>query len=124
MIILTKQQIIMLHDQLIEITGGSHGLRDEALLDAAINAPFQSFGGADIFPSIQQKAARLGYGLVMNHAFIDGNKRIGAHVMLTFLAVNNIELSYEQSELSDIFLKIASGESGFPELLQWVIKHQ
>ncbi len=124
MIILTKQQIIMLHDQLIEITGGSHGLRDEALLDAAVNAPFQSFGGADIYPSIQQKAARLGYGLIMNHAFIDGNKRIGAHVMLTFLAANNIELSYEQSELSDVILKTASGESGFPELLQWVIEHQ
>ena len=73
MIVLTKDQIIKLHEQLIRETGGSQGLRDDSLLDAAIHAPFQSYDGIDMFPSIQQKAARLGFGLVKNHAFIDGN---------------------------------------------------
>ena len=77
-----------------------------------------------MFPSIQQKAARLGYGLVKNHAFIDGNKRIGAHAMLVFLALNKVELDYTQEELSEIFLQIAAGESGFEELLHWITLHQ
>lgn len=124
MTVLTKEQIIKLHEYLIRETGGSQGLRDDSLLDAAIHAPFQSYDGIDMFPSIQQKAARLGFGLVKNHAFIDGNKRIGAHVMLVFLALNKIELVYEQSELSDVILKIASDEYGFPELLQWILNHQ
>ena len=124
MIVLAKEQIIKLHEYLIRETGGSQGLRDESLLDAAMHAPFQSYDGIDMFPSIQQKAARLGFGLVKNHAFIDGNKRIGAHVMLVFLALNKIELVYEQSELSDVILKIASDEYGFPELLQWILNHQ
>ena len=124
MIVLTKEQIIMLHEHLIRETGGSPGLRDDALLEAAIHAPFQSYDGTDMFPSIQQKAARLGYGLIKNHAFVDGNKRIGAHVMLVFLALNKIDLTYKQNELSDIILKVASGEYDFPDLLQWILNHQ
>ena len=87
---LTKVQILLLHSELIRETGGAEGLRDEGLLDSAICAPFQSFDGIDVFPSIQQKGARLGYGLICNHAFIDGNKRIGVHAMLVFLALNGI----------------------------------
>ena len=124
MIILSKKQILLLHTQLLEETGGSEGIRDDGLLDSALSAPFQGFGDADAFPSIQQKAARLGYGLVKNHAFIDGNKRIGAHAMLVFLALNKVELDYTQEELSDIFLQIAAGESGFEELLRWITSHQ
>ena len=86
MIILSKEQILLLHAQLIEETGGSKGLKDEGMLDSALAAPFQSFDGKDLFPSVYQKAARLGYGLASNHAFVDGNKRIGAHTMLVFLS--------------------------------------
>ncbi len=124
MIKLTKEQVILLHTQLIQETGGSDGIRDEALLESALYAPFQSYGGTESFPSIQQKAARLGFGLVKNHAFVDGNKRIGAHVMLVFLALNHIELEYTQEELSNIILKVASSESSFAGLLQWILKHQ
>ena len=105
MIILTKEQIISLHDELICETGGIHGLRDEALLDSALHSPFQSFGGVEVFPSIQQKGARLGYGLISNHVFLDGNKRIGAHVMLVFLALNKMELEYTQDELIKIVMQ-------------------
>ena len=94
MIKLTKEQILLLHSQLVEITGGSDGIRDIALLESALESPFQSYGGEELYPSIQAKAARLCYGLVKNHAMIDGNKRIGAHAMLTFLSINGYELSY------------------------------
>ena len=121
---LTKEQIIMLHSELIRETGGVDGLRDEGLLYSALNAPFQGFGDTDIFPSLQQKGARLGYGLICNHAFVDGNKRIGAHAMLVFLSLNGIELEYTQQELSDIVLHIASGALQFEDLLMWIIQHQ
>jgi death-on-curing protein len=124
MITLSKKQIIMLHSQLIAETGGTDGIRDEGLLDSALSAPFQSFADTEVYPSIQQKAARLGYGLVKNHAFVDGNKRIGAHAMLVFLVLNKIELDYTQDELSDIFLKIAAGETSQNDLLEWIITHQ
>ena len=92
MIVLSKEQIILLHHQLILKTGGTDGIRDEGLLESALEAPFQSFDGIELYPSVQQKAARLGYGLVKNHAFLDGNKRIGAHAALVFLALNKIDL--------------------------------
>ena len=90
MIRLSKPQILLLHEQLIAETGGSSGLRDEGMLDSALNAPFQTFGGEDVYPSLQQKAARLCFGLAKNHPLVDGNKRIGAHVMLVFLALNGV----------------------------------
>ncbi|MGN1417768.1 MAG: type II toxin-antitoxin system death-on-curing family toxin [Acutalibacteraceae bacterium] len=121
---LTKEQILMLHSELIRETGGSDGLRDEGLLDSALSAPFQGFGETDSFPSLQQKGARLGYGLICNHAFIDGNKRIGAHAMLLFLSLNGIELEYMQEELSDMVLNVAAGSLRFEDMVKWIIKHQ
>lgn len=121
---LSKEQLLMLHAELLRETGGAEGLRDEGLLDSALNAPFQSFGETDVFPSLQQKGARLGYGLICNHAFVDGNKRIGTHVMLVFLALNGIELEYSQEGLSDMVLGVASGELQFEDMVKWIIKHQ
>ena len=124
MIRLSKPQILLLHKQLIAETGGSSGLRDEGMLDSALNAPFQTFGGEDVYPSLQQKAARLCFGLVKNHPFVDGNKRIGAHVMLVFLALNGIELQHTQTELSDIILQLAAGTIQSSDLLNWILTHQ
>ena len=111
--VLSKHQILVFHQHLVDETGGSPGLRDEGLLDSSLNAPFQAFGGNSASPSLQQKAARLCYGPVKNHPFVDGTKRIGAHVMLVLLAINNLELSYTQQELADIILQVASGEKGY-----------
>ena len=124
MIRLTKGQVLMLHAQLIEATGGCGGIRDEKLLDSALNSPFQSYGGEELYPSIQAKAARLCYGLVKNHAMLDGNKRIGVHAMLVFLALNGYELGYEQKELSDLILDTAAGKKDYDDILQWVLEHQ
>ncbi len=121
---LTKAQILFLHSALRRETGGADGLRDEGLLESALEAPFQSFGEIDAYPSIQQKAARLGFGLIRNHAFVDGNKRIGAHAMLVFLSLNGIELTYTQSELSDLILAVAAGTRSFDDMVKWIIEHQ
>ncbi len=124
MIVLSKEQILFMHQQLIDETGGLDGVRDEALLDSAINAPFQKFDGKDLFPTVQQKAARLCFGIIKNHAFIDGNKRIGTHTMLVFLALNGIEIDYTQKELYQIILDLASGKLELDSLTHWIIEHQ
>ena len=124
MIILDKRLVVTLHEQLIRETGGSQGIRDEGLLESALSVPFQEFGGISAYPTIEHKAARLGYGLTMNHAFIDGNKRIGAHSMLVFLGLNHIELQYTQNELSDLFLKVADGTFDDAALYQWISNHE
>ena len=121
---LSKKQILMLHTQLIQQTGGSDGVRDYNLLDSALENPFQSFVGEDLYPTIQAKAARLGYGLIKNHCMIDGNKRIGTHSMLVFLALNGIELKYMQKELYETILDVAAGKIEYEDLLQWVLDHQ
>lgn len=121
---LSKKQILMLHTQLIQQTGGSEGVRDYNLRDSALETPFQSFGGDELYLTIQAKAARLGYGLIKNHCMIDGNKRIGTHAMLVFLALNGIELKYMQKELYETILDVAAGKIEYEDLLQWVLDHQ
>ena len=86
--------------------------------------PFQTFAEEDVYPSLQQKAARLCFGLVKNHPFVDGNKRIGAHVMLVFLALNGIELQHTQTELSEVILQLAAGTLQSTDLLDWILSHQ
>ena len=124
MIKLSKVQVLALHSQLIKLTGGTDGIQDEGMLDSAINAPFQSFDNVSLFPSIIQKAARLGFGLIKNHPFLDGNKRIGAHVMLIFLELNHIHLTYSQEELYTIILGVASSENSYEDLLKWILEHE
>lgn len=121
---LSKEQILMLHSQLIEEYGGSDGVRDYNLLDSALENPFQSFGGEELYPTLQAKAARLGYGLIKNHCMIDGNKRIGTHAMLVSLAINGIELDYTQKELYETILAIADGSLEYEYLLKWILEHQ
>ena len=122
--ILSKKQVIALQDQLIDRYGGIHGIRDEGLLDAAINTPFQTFGGRDLYPDIIEKASRLGFGLIKGHAFLDGNKRIGTHTMLVFLKLNGISLKYKDKEMIQLIIDIASGSFDCDFLLEWLRKHR
>lgn len=121
--VLSKQQILLLHSMLTAKSGGMDGLRDEGLLESAINAPFQTFGGQELYPTVTEKAARLGYGLIHNHPFIDGNKRIGTHAMLVFLDINNITLSYQDDDLIAVILRVASGDMEDSQLLEWLNAH-
>lgn len=124
MIRLTKEQILLLHSNIIKMTGGSVGIRDIALLESALESPFQSYAGEELYPGIQAKAARLCYGLVKNHAMVDGNKRIGVHTMLVFLSANGYELQYTQKELSDLILDVAADKKQYEDILQWLLEHQ
>ena len=121
---LTKDQIVKLHQVLIETSGGSSGIRDEGMLDSAVKLPLQTFDDCELFPSILDKATRLAYGLIKNHPFVDGNKRIATHAMLIFLSLNGMMLSYEDEELIDIILKVASSQANESDLYQWIDKHQ
>ena len=121
--ILKKRQILLLHSVLIAESGGSDGVRDEGLLDSSVNTPFQTFSGQDLYPTVLEKAVRLGFGLIRNHPFIDGNKRIGTHAMLVFLNLNSITLSYEDDELISTILSVASGEMDADGLLKWIQQH-
>lgn len=124
MIKLTKEQILLLHSQLIEVTGGSEGIRDMGLLESALESPFQFYSGVELYPSVQAKVARLCYGLVKNHAMMDGNKRIGVHAMLVFLVVNGYEFKYAQKELSDLILDVAADKRRYEDILRWLLEHQ
>jgi len=121
--ILSKRQILMLHTALIAQTGGIDGVRDEGLLDSAINAPFQTFAEQDLYPTVLEKAARLGFGLISNHPFLDGNKRIGAHAMLTLMGVNQINLCCTDEELISLILQVASGRLDYDGMLEWLKSH-
>ena len=120
---LKLDQIIKLHEMLLKETGGSPGLRDVSLLESAINSPFQTFDKVSLYPTLERKAARLGYAIVKNHPFLDGNKRLGLLAMLTFLEINGIELQYTDKELIKIGLALADGTFSEKQLLTWISFH-
>lgn len=124
MIRFSKEKVLLLHQILIEQTGGEDGIRDTGLLESALAACYATFDGKELFPSKEEKAARLCTGLISNHAFVDGNKRIGIYVMLTFLEVNGIRLQVTDEELIEIGLSIAQSNMQYNELLQWILKHE
>ncbi len=124
MIKFSKEKVLLLHKILAEATGGSFGVRDEGLLDSALEAAFAGFGDHEFYPSKEEKGARLGYTLISNHAFVDGNKRIGIYVMLSFLEMNGIKIRCSDTELIHVGLSVADGSMGYEALLQWVIEHR
>jgi len=121
---LTINQVIDMQDSLIQHTGGSAGLRDTGLLESALAAPFASFGGVYLYPTIQEQAARLAYGIVSNHPFVDGNKRIGVLALLTFLKENGIILDCTNADLIKLGLSLADGTYGAQDVLEFIIKHE
>ena len=124
MIKFSKEKILLLHKLLAEATGGSAGVRDEALLDSALESAFAGFGGREFYPTQEEKGARLGYALISNHAFVDGNKRIGLYVMLSFLEMNGVPVQCTDEELVHVGLSVADGSMEYEELLQWVKDHR
>ena len=121
MIKFSQEKVLLLHQLITEETGGDNGVRDFALLDSALESVFQTFDGVELYPSKQEKGARLGYTLISNHAFVDGNKRIGMYVMLAFLQVNGIHIHPTNEEVARVGLAVAANEMDYPALLKWVI---
>ena len=124
MIFFELEQIIKLHSSLILQTGGMDGVRDKNLLDSAIKSPFQTFDGKELYPDLYDKASQLCYSLIENHPFVDGNKRIGVHLTLLFLKLNNERLEYTQKELIDFGFNIASGKMTRDDIKEWLLKHR
>ena len=120
MIWTTSEQVQQIHSRIIARTGGMDGIRDPDGLASAIATPLQTFGGAELYPTCLEKIARFGYGLASNHAFVDGNKRIGAMMTQLLLQWNGYTLSLQQGELSDTFIAIAAGTLSYDGLYRWL----
>ena len=119
----SREKVLLLHQLIAQETGGEVGLRDQSLLDAALAAAFAGVADREFYPSKEEKAAKLGFDLISNHAFLDGNKRIGMYVMLTFLEANGIGVEADNEEVASVGLAVASGAMKYEALLDWVRKH-
>ena len=124
MIKFDEEKVLLLHQLVIESTGGSYEIRDMKLLDSALSSAFQTFDNKELFSTKEEKGAKLGYSLVSNHAFVDGNKRIGLLVMLSFLEINGVHLKYTDEELIELGIGLASDKISYEKLLEWVNKHK
>ena len=116
----SKDKVLLLHQYIAAETGGSVGLRDEGLLESALEGAFATFEGRELYPTKEEKAARIGASLVSNHAFLDGNKRIGMYVMLTFLEVNGIRVECTDEDIVRAGLSLADGSMDYGKLLAWI----
>lgn len=123
MIKLSAEQVLAVHKMMIEKTGGSDGTRDADLLESALNSPFQTFDGKDVYPSLLHKAAALCRGIISNHPFVDGNKRTGVHTMLIFLEINGAHLKYTKKDLVELGLGAASGKLDNSGVFYWLSEH-
>ena len=119
----SKDKVLLLHQYIAAETGGSVGLRDEGLLESALEGAFATFEGKELYPTKEEKAARIGASLVSNHAFLDGNKRIGMYVMLTFLEVNGIRVECTDEDIVRAGLSLADGSMDYEKLLDWIREH-
>ena len=120
---ISTEMALLLHSLIAQESGGSTGVRDYGLLDSALQSAFQTFDGKELYPTKIEKGARIGYSLISNHAFVDGNKRIGIHVMLAFLEFNGIHMKYNDDDLVKLGLNVASGDYDYEKVLEWVNSH-
>ncbi len=120
MIKFSKDKVLLLHQLIAQETGGDAGVRDTGLLESALESAYQTFDGVELFPSKEEKAAKLGYSLISNHAFVDGNKRIGMYVMLAFLEMNGIYINPSDDDVIEIGMAVASGMSDYEDVLEWI----
>ena len=120
MIKFSKEKVLLLHELIAKETGGDEGVRDFGLLESALESAYQTFDGIELFPSKEEKAAKLGFSLISNHAFVDGNKRIGMYVMLAFLEMNGIYISPIDDDVIKIGMDVASGKVKYEDVLDWI----
>lgn len=124
MIKFSGEKVLLLHKLITEETGGDPHIRDIALLDSALESAFQTFDGKELYPTKEEKGARIGYALISNHAFVDGNKRIGLFVLLTFLETNGVKIRPTVEDVVRVGLAVASGEMKYDELLEWILDNE
>lgn len=120
MTVFTNDKVLYLHEMLIAETGGSPELRDIGLLDSAVKGAYATFDRQELYPTKLEKAARIGFSLISNHAFVDGNKRIGMFIMLIYLELNGMSVVAQNQDVIDAGLAVAAGRMGYDDLLAWV----
>jgi len=120
---LTLLEVMKLHSQIIEQSGGALGIRDLGLLESAIAQPLMTFGGEDLYPSVIEKAVAMGFSIIMNHPFVDGNKRTGHAAMEVFLILNGMEISASVDEQEKTVLAVASGSIERDTFVKWLRQH-
>ena len=119
----TAEDVLLLHRKLIQRTGGADGVRDMGLIESALARAEASFGGVEAHPSLEEKVAAVGCGLMQNHGFVDGNKRVGVTVLLLMLRRNGVTLRYTQEELVQLGLSVAQGVMDVPQTAAWIRNH-
>ena len=124
MIKFSKEKILLLHQIMAQATGGSTGVRDNSMLKSAIESAYATFDGIELYPSKEEKAAKLGFSLISNHAFVDGNKRIGIYVMLSFLDINGVRIEATNEDVVELGLSVAAGTSKYEDILAWITTHK
>lgn len=124
MIKFSKEKVLLLHQIMAEATGGSSGVRDDALLESAIESAYATFDGIGLYPTKEEKAAKLGFSLISNHAFVDGNKRIGMYIMLSFLDINGVKIEASNDDVVRLGLSVADGSAKYNEILAWIMSHK
>lgn len=124
MIKFNDDKVLLLHQLITAETGGSEGIRDYGLLDSALESAYATFDKVELFPTKEEKAAKLGYSLISNHAFVDGNKRIGMYIMLTFFEANGIKMELDNSDIIRVGLAVAAGEMKYEDILEWIKAHE
>ena len=117
---ITKEIIIRLHELSITRYGGSQGIRDEGLMESAIARPYQTFSGEDLYPTIIQKAAAIAESIIINHPFVDGNKRTGYLAMLAILEQGRLEINVSNDDIYSFVIQISTGETKFNEIVEWL----
>jgi death-on-curing protein len=120
---LTLAEVLALHQQILQDSGGTLGIRDVGLLESAIAQPLAAFGGQDLYPSLIEKAAALAFSLVSNHPFVDGNKRVAHAAMEVFLVLNGHEIDCPVDEQETFWLRLAAGQGSRSDLVDWLSKH-
>jgi len=124
MIKLTVEQVIKFQEILIQRTGGLAGIKDKSLIDSALESPYQTFDGQDLYPSDLDKIVRVGYNLIRNHSFADGNKRIGMQAMLVLLEINKMGIAFSDEDIIFMGMNVASGEMSYEDLLKFIKSKQ
>ncbi|KEI94244.1 death-on-curing protein (plasmid) [Clostridium botulinum A2B7 92] len=123
MLVFSMDEVLTLHKKIISKTGGSHGVRDKALLKSALENPFQTFAGMDLYKDDIEKIAILSYSVINNHCMLDGNKRLGISLLCLLCQLNKINISYTQKELIKLGLSIAKDESNKDDIEKWIRNH-
>jgi len=120
MIKISKEKALLLHRLITAETGGDPNLRDVDLLESALESAYATFDGRELYPTKEEKGAKLGYSLISNHAFVDGNKRIGMYVLLIFMEINGAKIQPTEDEVARVGLAVAAGTMNYEDLLEWI----